>query len=111
VAAEKGRGGEAYFITDGDPLHFREMITALVATQGLEPGKRSVPAALAKPAAAVAEGLWRTLRLKGEPPITRLAVWNSALECTVSDAKARADLGYEPVISRENGLAALSPAA
>ena len=48
------------------------------------------------------------LRLKGEPPITRLAVWNSALECTVSDAKARKELGYEPVISREAGLAALS---
>lgn len=110
LAAEKGRGGEAYFITDGDPLPFREMITALVATQGVEPGKRTVPAAVAKPAAALAEGLWRTLRLKGEPPITRLAVWNSALECTVSEAKARRQLGYEPVISREDGLAALSPA-
>ena len=58
----------------------------------------------------LAEGVWRTLRLKGEPPITRLAAWNSALECTVSDAKARADLGYRPVISREEGLAALAPA-
>ena len=38
-------------------------------------------------------------------------MWNSALECTVSDAKAREELGYEPVISREDGLAALGPAA
>ena len=110
VAAEKGRGREAYFITDGDPIPFRDMITALVATEGVEPGNRNVPAGVAKPAAALAEGLWRTLRLKGEPPITRLAVWNSALECTVSDAKARTELGYRPVISREDGLAALSSA-
>jgi len=108
VAAAKGRGGEAYFVTDGDPLPFRDMITAMVATQGVEPGKRNVPAGVAKAAATAAEGIWRTLRLKGEPPITRLAVWNSALECTVSDAKARKELGYEPVISREDGLAALS---
>jgi nucleoside-diphosphate-sugar epimerase len=108
LAAAKGRGGEAYFVTDGDPLPFKEMITAMVATDGVTPGKRNVPAGVAKAAAAVAEGVWRTLRLKGEPPITRLAVWNSALECTVSDAKARAELGYEPVISRKDGLAALS---
>jgi nucleoside-diphosphate-sugar epimerase len=111
VAAEQGRGGEAYFITDGDPIPFRDMITALVTTQGVELGNRNVPAAVAKPAAALAEGLWRTLRLKGEPPITRLAVWNSALECTVSDAKARTELGYRPVISRADGLAALSAGA
>ncbi len=108
LAAAKGRGGEAYFVTDGDPLPFREMITAMVATQGVEPGKRNVPAGVAKAAATAAEGIWRGLRLKGEPPITRLAVWNSALECTVSDAKAREELGYEPVISREDGLAALT---
>jgi len=108
VAAQKGRGGEAYFVTDGDPLPFREMITALAATAGVEPGSRNVPAGIAKPAAALAERLWRTLRLRGEPPITRLAVWNSALECTVDDSKAREELGYRPVISREDGLAALS---
>ena len=108
LAAEQGRGGEAYFVTDGDPLPFKEMITAMVATQGVEPGKRNVPVGVAKPAAALAEAIWRALHLKGEPPITRLAVWNSALECTVDDGKARKELGYEPVISREDGLAALS---
>ena len=34
LAADKGRGGEAYFVTDGDPIAFRDMITALVATAG-----------------------------------------------------------------------------
>jgi nucleoside-diphosphate-sugar epimerase len=108
LAAEKGHGGEAYFVTDGEPIAFKEMITALVAAEGVEPGSRNVPAGVAKPAAALAEGVWRALHLKGPPPITRLAVWNSALECTVNDAKARAELGYRPVITREEGLAALS---
>ena len=38
VAAEKGRGGEAYFVTDGDPIAFRDIVTAMVATEGVEPG-------------------------------------------------------------------------
>jgi len=31
-------------------------------------------------------------------------------ECTLDDSKARAELGYEPVVSREDGLAALAGA-
>ncbi len=54
------------------------------------------------------EGVWRTLRLKGEPPLTRLAVWLSSQECTIDISKARRELGYEPVISRAEGLAAMA---
>ncbi|MBA2515138.1 MAG: hypothetical protein H0V26_12570, partial [Solirubrobacterales bacterium] len=42
--------------------------------------------------------------LRGEPPLTRLAYWLSAQECTIDITKARRDLGYEPVTSREDGL-------
>ena len=64
LAAEKGHAGEAYFITDGEPIAFREMITAMVATEGAEPGKRNVPAGLAMPAAAaMGEAVWRALWL------------------------------------------------
>jgi hypothetical protein len=35
------------------------------------------------------------------PPPTRFAVWASGLECTL------ADLVYTPVVTREEGLAAL----
>jgi nucleoside-diphosphate-sugar epimerase len=30
LAAEKGRGGEAYFLTDGEPVVFRDFITELL---------------------------------------------------------------------------------
>ena len=68
----------------------------------------SVPAALAGSVAAGAEGAWRVLRLSGEPPITRLAVWLASLECTIDISKVRAELGYEPVVSIEEGLDALA---
>ena len=87
---------------------FREFISELLRTQGVEPPTRSVPAPLAAAVAAGSEGVWRILRLRGEPPLTRLALWLSSQECTLRIDKAREELGYEPVISRADGLAALA---
>jgi nucleoside-diphosphate-sugar epimerase len=107
LTAAKGRAGEAYFVTDGDRVVFREFVSALLETQGVEPPTRSVPAAVAGPMAAAAEGVWRVLRLGGEPPATRFAVWVSSQECTIDISKARSEFGYEPVKTREEGLAEL----
>jgi nucleoside-diphosphate-sugar epimerase len=107
LAADNGRSGEAYFVTDGDRVVFREFVSALIETQGLEPPTRSVPAAVAGPLAAAAESTWRLLHLGGEPPLTRFAVWLSSQECTINIAKARSELGYEPIRDREAGIAEL----
>jgi nucleoside-diphosphate-sugar epimerase len=107
LAAARGRAGEAYFVTDGDRVGFREFVSTLIETQGVEPPTRSVPSAVAGPMAAASETVWRLLRLGGEPPLTRFAFWISSQECTIDISKARSELGYEPVTSREAGLAAL----
>lgn len=110
LAATKGEPGNAYFVTDGDPVVFREFITDLLATDGVEMPTRSVPVFVAKPLAGAAEGLWGALRRESTPPLTRLAVWLSALECTIDITKARTRLGYEPVKSIEEGMAELRAA-
>jgi nucleoside-diphosphate-sugar epimerase len=107
LAADRGTPGAAYFVTDGEPVVFREFITDLLATRGVTVPDASVPRPVAAFAARTAEAAWRALPLKGAPPLTRLAVWLSALECTLDDSRARADLGYAPVITRAEGLAAL----
>ncbi|MEA2427081.1 MAG: hypothetical protein QOF37_709, partial [Thermoleophilaceae bacterium] len=96
LAAEHGRPGRAYFVTDGDPVVFREFMSELISGQGVVPPDGSVPAWVARAGAVVAETAWRVLPLKGDPPLTRLAVWLSAQECTIDIAKARRELGYEP---------------
>ena len=111
LGAERGRPGEAYFVTDGEPVVFREFVSALFESQGVEPPMRSLPAPLARAAAAGSELAWRALPLRGEPPLTRLGYWLSAQECTIDISKARRELGYEPVVSREDGLAELRAAA
>ena len=111
LGAAKGRPGEAYFVTDGEPVEFRDFVTKLLATRGVRPGDRNMPPALARAAAAALERLWSVLRRKEPPPITRLAVWLSSLECTIDISKAREELGYAPVKTREQGLAELARSA
>ena len=110
LAATKGEPGNAYFVTDGEPVVFRDFITKLMATAGVEMPSRSVPAAVAKPLAGAAESIWGALRRTSTPPLTRLAVWLSAMECTIDISKARTQLGYEPVKTIEEGLAELRAA-
>jgi nucleoside-diphosphate-sugar epimerase len=107
LGAARGHAGEAYFVTDGDPVVFRDFVTDLVATAGVTPPDRNMPGALSRPLAGALEGIWRTLRLSSAPPLSRMPVWLASQECTIDISKARAELGYEPVISREAGLAAL----
>jgi nucleoside-diphosphate-sugar epimerase len=110
LAATRGKPGNAYFVTDGDPVVFRDFITELMATAGVEMPDRSVPVAVAKPLAGISEGIWSALRLTSAPPLTRLAVWLSATECTIDISKARSELGYEPVKTIEEGMAELRAA-
>lgn len=111
LGACRGRPNNAYFVTDGAPVVFREFITRLLATQGVTPPSRSLPRPAARVLAAVADTAWGTLPLPGDPPMTRLVYWLSALEATIDISKAREQLGYVPVRSREQGLAELGTGA
>jgi nucleoside-diphosphate-sugar epimerase len=108
LGAERGAPGGVYFVTDGEPVVFRDFVTRLLATQGVTPPGRSVPAPVASAVATVGETAWRLLPLPGRPPLTRLAVWLSALETTIDITRARTELGYTPVRTIEDGLEELS---
>jgi nucleoside-diphosphate-sugar epimerase len=108
AGAERGRGGEAYFVTDGKDVPFKEFITELLNTQGVEPPDRHLPVWAAGMVMRSMDLAWRVLPLKGSPPLTRFAFWASSQECTIDDSKARTELGYEPVVSREQGMAEIA---
>lgn len=111
LAAERGRGGEVYFLTDGPPVTVRQFLTELAATAGVELPGRSVPRRVAWASATVFEAVWSLLRRSGEPPLSRTFLALAAQEMTVVDAKARRELGYVGRLSREAGLAGLAAAA
>ena len=80
---------------------FRDFVSELIATQGVEPPGGRVPAAVAARPGRRRETARGMLPLKGDPPLTRFEYWIASQECTLDDSKARRELGYEPVISRE----------
>jgi nucleoside-diphosphate-sugar epimerase len=104
LGATKAAPGGVYFVTDGEPVVFRDFITDWVGTQDVEIPDRSVPAGVANAAAAASEWLWRRLKRPGNPPLTRFSVWVSSQECTIDISRAETDLGYSPVTTREEGL-------
>ncbi len=108
LAADRGRPGEAYFVTDGPPVEFQEMVTRLLATVGLAPPERRIGRRAARFLAAVSEGTWMLVNAKRPPPVTRAAVAVLSQPCTLSDEKARRELGYEPVIDVDRGLEELA---
>jgi nucleoside-diphosphate-sugar epimerase len=107
AAADRGRGGQAYFVTDGAPLPFREFATGLLATRGIVPQIGVVSGRVARAAAGGTGALWRALPLPGRPPVDLATVRAIGEECTLRDDRARRELGYEAHVGREQGLAEL----
>lgn len=103
-----GRGGQVYFITDGEPVPFREFVTALLLTQGLNPPEKSIPRLLLRVVAAVGDVLGHWSRGRIQLPLSLQSFATSAVEVTLDISKARRELGYAPVISRLQGLEEMS---
>jgi len=109
-AAASGRGGESYFVTDGEDLEFRDFASRLLATHDVTAPGRSVPLWLLWGAARAMESGWRWLPLRGAPPVTRVGLAVVGQEVTVRDTKARRELGYDNRVTLEEGLEAMRAA-
>lgn len=110
LALTKGRGGEAYFILDDGVRPMRDMMTGMAASRGLTLPDKSVPGWAADAIGGTCEILWSWLPLKGEPPLTRFSAMIMSRDAILKDDKARAEMGYRPVISVEDGMRGLAQA-
>lgn len=109
-AAERGTPGGIYFVTDGAPLPFRELVSGLLETQGVAAPTKTIPRAVAHVVAIVSDFAWKLLRLKGQPPLPHATFHLIGEEVTVNDARARRELGYVGETTRAAGLAAMRAA-
>ena len=107
LALERGRAGEVYFVTDGEPVEFRAFITELLATQGVEVPSREIPRWLVVAAIRIGDSLARMTGGAIRGPMSWQEYAVLGVEVTLNIEKARRELGYSPVISREEGLAEL----
>ena len=107
LAMEKGRTGEVYFATDGDPVPFRDFVTRLLATQGIEAPTRKVPRWLVVPVVRLGEIASKLTGGKLHGPMSWHEYATLGVEVTLNIDKACRELGYAPVISIDEGMAEL----
>jgi nucleoside-diphosphate-sugar epimerase len=100
--------GRIYFISQGEPIPAWEMIDAILAAAGRGPVRGRVSHHTARFLGWVCEGLYRSLRLRGEPPMTRFVADALARAHWFDISAARRDLGYAPGVSTAEGLRRLA---
>ncbi len=104
LALEKGRSGEVYFVTDGEPVEFRAFVTRLLQTQSVAVPSASVPRWLVATAAYAGDALARMSGGRIKLPISYQEYATLGVPVTLDISKARRELGYAPIVSREQGL-------
>ncbi len=100
--------GQAYFINDGDPINMFEFSRPVVEACGRPWPKIWVSGALVHKAVTV----WQRLHFKvglTAPPLEPTAVERLYLDNYFSTAKAKRDLGYEPLFTTDEAMAECLP--
>ncbi|MBB5735489.1 nucleoside-diphosphate-sugar epimerase [Xanthomonas arboricola] len=95
----------AYNLTNAQPVDLQQLLLDLLTRLQLPLPRREVRIATALRMASVVEAMYRLLRLRGEPPITRFGVGAFAYSKTFDPRRTLADLG-RPSVSLEQGIEA-----
>ncbi len=104
AAGSEKAPGNAYFITNGEPILYRDLINRLLEIIGHPTPRGSIPTQLAYGFGAICEVIWNIFGIKREPVLTRYKVAELAYTHTYKIDKAKKDLGYEPRVSTEEGF-------
>jgi nucleoside-diphosphate-sugar epimerase len=102
--------GRAYFISQGEPVNCWQWIDEILALAGLPPVKRAISFSSARRVGAAMETVYRLLRLKSEPPMTRFLAAQLATSHYFDITRAKEDFGYRVGVSTEEGMRRLGAA-
>ncbi len=105
LAAESEQAvGKVYFITNDQPVNLWDFVRQVLLRLDLPGPRGTIPFPVAYAIGAAYEAGWTVLRRKDEPMLTRYAVAELAKNHSYSIERAKADLGYKPRVSVEQGL-------
>jgi nucleoside-diphosphate-sugar epimerase len=96
--------GQAYFITQGEPVKCWEWIDELLALAGSPPVRQSVPTRVAWAVGAACEAVYTLLRRQDEPRMTRFLAAQLGRDHYFDISRARRDFGYDPSVSTAEGM-------
>jgi len=108
MTLQRGAGGQAYYVFDDGVISIRDFIASLLEANRLPAPTKSTSRRMAWILGSLMERSWAILRRPGEPPVSRLMAALNGGPFIVSDAKARRELGYSPVITRDEALVRLA---
>jgi len=96
--------GQAYFITNGEPVLLWGFLNIMIGMSGYEPILKSVPAQPAYILAGMAEVFYKIFFRSREPVLTRFIVKELTGSHWFDISRARRLLNYNPEISNYEGL-------
>lgn len=100
--------GNVYFISQGEPVPLWEIVDRILYAAGKDPVKGQISPRMARLMGTGFERIYKWLHLPGEPPMTRFVATELSTAHWFNIDAARRDLGYEPTVSIEAGLACLT---
>ena len=104
-ALERGKGaGQAYFISQGEPVDLWPWLNSILEGLGQPPLTQKIPLPLAYGIGALCEGVWKVLRRRTDPPITRFVAVELAKDHYFDIRKAQHVLGYQPRVPMNEAL-------
>ena len=96
--------GEVFVIGDDWRGTWRQLFTRIAEELDASPPRLSLPFHLAYPVAWLWEGLYRLLRVRNAPLLTRYRVLVSGRDCHFVSDKARRLLGYQPKVGMDEAI-------
>jgi 2-alkyl-3-oxoalkanoate reductase len=96
--------GRAYFISQGEPVNLWRWIGELFSRLDIAPVRGKISYPLAYGLGAMLEGAYHLAGRREEPPMTRFLAQQLAKSHYFSIARARDELGYQPLVSTEQGM-------
>ena len=104
LAGNATASGKAYFISQGTPVNLWNWINELFASMAIPAIQSSLSETAAYLLGGILELLYTVGRTNNEPRMTRFLSEQLAKSHYFCIANARKDLGYEPIVSIEEGL-------
>jgi len=96
--------GKTYFISNNEPLPMKELINKILAAAGLSPVTKTIPTPLAYIIGMMMELVYKTLKLKDEPIMTRFIAKQLSCAHWYDLTAAKNDLGYQAKVTINEGM-------
>lgn len=104
LAKDSPLNGRAYFISQGEPVALWPWINGLLERLGVQRVRKTISVGAARRIGGVLETVYRLLKLRGEPRMTRFLAAQLGTTHYYDISAARRDFGYQARVSGDEGL-------